>query len=72
MAPDRALLHPANRLPHILAGLDIVAGEKHFAGLRAHFLGHWRGLLVNLCAEQQHHAKHDDHTDAEDNPEPLD
>src|SRR6185295_8875731 len=32
MAPDRALLHPAGRLPHRLAALDLLAGVESLPG----------------------------------------
>jgi hypothetical protein len=52
MAPDRALLHAADRLPDILAGLDVRAREQCLAeGL--HCFGNGRRLLVDLLPEQQ-------------------
>ena len=71
MAPDRALLHAADRLPDILTGLDIRARKQGFAARGFYCLGNGRCLLIDLLTKEQQGAEHSDHANDQDGPKPF-
>ena len=63
VAPDRAQLLAADRLPHLAAGLDVLAGVDHAAVGADHPFGHrWR-LAVDLAADPQQGGERGDEQD---------
>ena len=72
MAPDRTLLHPADRLPDLLSGPDSFGGVEDFTALRPHQLWNRRDLLIDVPPNGQQGTEHRRHAERENDPEALD
>ena len=70
--PDRPLLHPADRLPDLLARRDVVTGVDDLAGLRTHRLRDRRRLLIYVPPECEKGGEHDRCADGQYDPQARD
>ncbi|CAM5637632.1 hypothetical protein RLIN73S_04754 [Rhodanobacter lindaniclasticus] len=69
VAPDRAQLLATDALPHLLAQLDVVAGEQRLVAAGDHRRGQRRCVLVHLVAHPQQHAKRSDQQGGQAQPQ---
>jgi hypothetical protein len=68
VAPDRADLHAAERLPHVLAGADDARTYQLGAFGRDHALGDGRRFLIDPYSGEDENGERRDEHDAEGDP----
>src|SRR5262249_57080844 len=71
VAPDRAHLHPTQRLPDGLAALNGPLGCDHLAVARHDSLWDRRHFLVDAAADPAQDCEAENHDDCQYNPESL-
>ena len=69
VAPDRAQLHAADRLPDLAASFDIGAGVDHLAAFAQHLLRHRRRGAEDLGARPQQHPERQGQQDRQPQPQ---
>src|SRR5215468_5253039 len=68
MTPDGSLLHPADRLPDLLAPCDVLTAVNDLTGFRPHYVWNRWCFLIDFPPESEKSAEHYGHADGKYDP----